>query len=344
MHKPVIASWAKVAMLAAGLLVVLAPSAVARTASELCIGRNLLPEIAKTKPALYRRIQKRAAAVPNAEAMFWKVARRGTAPSYLLGTMHTSDPRIAKLTPRIERALLSSRVVAVEIAVMSGYAMRDYMAKNRSKFLYADSKTFKSKLTAAEFAATQAAMAQANIPADLTLRLRPWFAYFLMRKRSCEALRAAKGYSVLDGIIADEARNNRIPVIGLETIGEQLSAFADLSEQTQLTFLRGRLQKENLVAAENNFETLVHMYLERKINFATPMHIELARAAGNASAPHEEFEAKIAIKRNFIMRDRSLPLLRKGRALIAVGALHLVGNSGLVSLYRKAGYSVTPVE
>ncbi len=249
--------------MAALALVLFAPPLQARSSSELCIGRNLLPEIAKTKPALYERIAERAAKVPNAEAMFWKITRRGTQPSYLLGTMHTNDPRIAKLSPRVERALLASRVVAVEIAVMSRLAFAEYMAKNREKFLYPDDKTLKSKLTADEYRMAQTAVARARIPADMAARLRPWFAYFLMRQRSCEAVRAAKGYSILDQIIADEARNNKIAVVGLETMGEQLDAFAGMSEETQFSFLRSSLRKYDPVAAENHFETLVHMYLER---------------------------------------------------------------------------------
>ncbi len=44
------------------------------------------------------------------------------------------------------------------------------------------------------------------------------------------------------------------------------------------------------------------------------------------------------------MRDRALPLLGKGGAFIAVGALHLPGDKGLVALFREAGYTVTAVE
>ena len=47
--------------------------------------------------------------------------------------------------------------------------------------------------------------------------------------------------------------------------------------------------------------------------------------------------------RNLRMRDRMLPLLEKGRAFIAVGALHLIDRNGLVELLRTAGYKLTPV-
>ena len=43
-------------------------------------------------------------------------------------------------------------------------------------------------------------------------------------------------------------------------------------------------------------------------------------------------------------RDAALPYLEEGGAFIAVGALHLAGDSGLVELIRGAGYTVSAVD
>lgn len=48
-------------------------------------------------------------------------------------------------------------------------------------------------------------------------------------------------------------------------------------------------------------------------------------------------------KRNRLMAKRAGDLLAKGNVFIAVGALHLPGDEGLVELIRKAGYKVTAV-
>jgi len=47
-------------------------------------------------------------------------------------------------------------------------------------------------------------------------------------------------------------------------------------------------------------------------------------------------------ERNQRMLERMLPELKKGRTFIAVGALHLPGEFGLLNLLRKAGFAVTP--
>jgi hypothetical protein len=47
-------------------------------------------------------------------------------------------------------------------------------------------------------------------------------------------------------------------------------------------------------------------------------------------------------QRNNRMLERMLPKLKQGRVFIAVGALHLPGEHGLLNLLRGAGYAVTP--
>ncbi|MFQ5468324.1 MAG: TraB/GumN family protein, partial [Kiloniellaceae bacterium] len=45
--------------------------------------------------------------------------------------------------------------------------------------------------------------------------------------------------------------------------------------------------------------------------------------------------------RNKLMARRMEPFLRAGGAFVAIGALHLPGDTGLVSLLRARGYRVT---
>jgi uncharacterized protein YbaP (TraB family) len=41
------------------------------------------------------------------------------------------------------------------------------------------------------------------------------------------------------------------------------------------------------------------------------------------------------------MADRAVPLLEKGNVFIAIGALHLPGEEGVVELLRAKGYRLT---
>ena len=73
---------------------------------------------------------------------------------------------------------------------------------------------------------------------------------------------------------------------------------------------------------------------------------EAATLRAGVAAPDafKAAEHSLVHTRNLGMRDKALEPLAEGGVLIAVGALHLPGKQGLVSLFREAGYTVTPIE
>jgi len=95
---------------------------------------------------------------------------------------------------------------------------------------------------------------------------------------------------------------------------------------------------------ENLIETMVQLYLTRRVGALWDLQIALAEKAGVPATSFASFEQKIIVDRNRRMRDRSLYYLEKGGAFIAVGALHLPGKTGLVALLREAGYTLTAIE
>ncbi len=95
---------------------------------------------------------------------------------------------------------------------------------------------------------------------------------------------------------------------------------------------------------EDFAETMVQLYLERRLGAIWPLQLALAERVGVAPRVFDTAEQSLLITRNFGMRDNALAHLEQGNAFVAVGALHLPGKQGLVSLLREAGYTVTAVE
>jgi uncharacterized protein YbaP (TraB family) len=58
----------------------------------------------------------------------------------------------------------------------------------------------------------------------------------------------------------------------------------------------------------------------------------------------KEFQRRLIVDRNHRMADRMEPYLKQGGAFVAVGALHLPGEQGLLRLLEQQGYSVRAVE
>ncbi|MGI9409797.1 MAG: TraB/GumN family protein [Hyphomicrobiaceae bacterium] len=311
-------------------------------AANQCNGTDMMPGIKLSNAALHARITGRADRIPNGEAILWKIERAGVAPSYLFGTMHVSDPRVAQLSPVVRSAVHGSRTVAVEVAEMSPTTIARLMAKLPTRFIYQNGQSLEQKLAPEEIRVANNVMRKAGLPRQVARLLRPWFVNLLLSAPQCERLRSASGHSVLDQIVADTARNRGIKLVGLETPEEQIKALADMPEAVQLGVLRISLTFANRL--EDYFETMIRFYLDRRVNLLMPLSIEMAKAKGLDVSSLRSFEKALAIKRNYTMRDRALPLIEKGRAFVAVGILHLVGREGLVELLRQQGYSVTAVE
>ena len=66
---------------------------------------------------------------------------------------------------------------------------------------------------------------------------------------------------------------------------------------------------------------------------------EAAMQAGDQQLA-DEFQQHLVVERNHRMSDRMQVYLRQGEVFIAVGALHLPGEEGLLSLLEQQGFTV----
>jgi uncharacterized protein YbaP (TraB family) len=171
---------------------------------------------------------------------------------------------------------------------------------------------------------------------------RPWIVTMLIAASDCERRKVQSGVNVLDMAIAEQAKALGKPVAGLETIEQQLAALSSVPDDQQIGMLRANLALAD--KTDDLMETMVNLYLNRRMGAAWHLQLALAEKAGVGADAFEGFKQRLIIERNKKMRDAALPYLAAGGAFIAVGALHLPEKTGLVTLLREAGYTITPVE
>lgn len=318
------------------------PDAKAAQPAPDCHGTSMLNELATTRPDLHAEVMKEANAVSNTEAVLWKVEKAGIAPSYLFGTMHLSDARIAKLSPAATAAIKSSKAVALEVADLSDGAVSAALAKAADMLVFTDGRNLETLLTKDEFDKVKAVVSKSGMPGEFAGVFKPWLVNMLLALSDCERKKVAAGAPVLDMKVAEAAQANGVQVVGLETVKQQLSALADVPDDQQLQMLKVGLKYVD--RADDMIETLIELYQKRQLGAAMPFQIALAKIHGTPASAFDGFKSSLLIKRNAKMRDSALPLIDKGGAFIAVGALHLPGDTGLVALMRNAGFTITAME
>ena len=324
----------------------LAPAALAADPkakdADTCQGVDMLEETRSQDPALYAQIMAQADATENSNAILWKVEHEGTPPSYLFGTVHLTDERISRLSPAVQLALKESKTIALEVSDLDEKATAAVLAKSAPLVMYTDGRRLDRQLSPSEYEVVKGIIQRSGMPADLAAQFKPWIITMIMSVSDCERAKVQAGERVLDMQIAEIGKKRGMEVLGLETIPEQLKALAEVPEEQQINMLRASLKFAD--RTNDMMETLVQLYLKRKIAAAMPFQMAMARKMGITDESFVGYQQKLLIERNEKMAATALPLLEKGNLFIAVGALHLSGQLGLVALLRNAGYTVTAIE
>jgi hypothetical protein len=145
---------------------------------------------------------------------------------------------------------------------------------------------------------------------------------------------------VLDVVLFQRAQQAGKPLHGLETIAEQLEVFDGLPLEDQVGLLRDAV--EQVDGLDAMLAELLAAY--KRQDLAAMMAINEAAMAAGDQRLAGEFQRRLIVDRNHRMAERMEPWLNQGGAFVAVGALHLPGEQGIVSLLRQRGYSVRAVE
>jgi uncharacterized protein YbaP (TraB family) len=283
--------------------------------------------------------------MPFRHGKLFRLSRAGSEPSYLFATLHLSDPRVTSFSPRLTATLTGSKIVVLE-TVETGDVLRrairnDHAAWRRAT-LARENQRADNLLSKTDFEQLEALVARSGWPKSVAREFNASTLALLLDRSACAArLSGTKPY--LDKLIANIARENKIETIGLESMIEQIEILNGLPRETERDLLIAILRRAD--RSEDFVETQIARYVEGDIGglLAWLQSAEPIRGFAQAQIPPTIGDRLITL-RNHRMRDRALSFLRRGGAFIAVGAVHLPGKEGLLSLFQTEGYNVDALE
>ncbi|WP_048644969.1 TraB/GumN family protein [Nitratireductor soli] len=324
--------------LLAGLLA--ATPVAARDARDIvCTGRSLLTELAAENPALLQEVRQEAAETPNGSGLLWRVEKEGAAPSYLFGTMHMSDPRVATLPAAAQTAFdRADRIVIETTDILDQRAMAAAMFKQPDLTMFTGNQTLADYLTEDDRKLVESALSARGVPFASVKKMKPWMLIALVALPACEVERKDAGMPVLDIKLAQEAQADGKELLGLESAVEQLAAMASLPMEMHARGLVETLALGDRL--DDVMETMIALYLDGETGMFWPLIRAAVPEQDAGEADYAAFDQAMVKARNGVMAERAMPILAQGNAFIAVGALHLPGEEGLIEKLRKAGYIV----
>jgi uncharacterized protein YbaP (TraB family) len=276
-----------------------------------------------------------AEAGPFDRGLLWKIERDGAPASYLFGTMHVSDERVTTLPQPVADAFAASRTVALELIV------DEQLEAKISKSMHLPAgQSLDKLLTKRQMLLLRDIAAHYAVSPEMFMSLKPWAVWFLFGSSPGE--RPTPGQpqrQPLDMMLQQAAADAGKKLVALETAEEQIAVFDGLPQEDQLALLSATL--ETGADAGRYAHVMRNLYLSG--NLKGLLQIFSVATDPQSLAAMQHARTRLLDDRNKRMVERMTKLLQKGDAFVAVGAAHLAGEAGLLSLLAQAGWTVTRV-
>lgn len=297
-------------------------------------------------PDLRAAIAAANTSLSNPEGALWRVQSGDAPASYLIGTFHLPIGGVEVPTPEVERIVRGARLVMVELTRQDlQQQLEAAMAADPGLVMQFDKPPISALLTPDEVAMAEKTLAEFGLSLGIVDRFRPWAVFLLTALPPCVALDLVASQTLgLDERIAALARAEGTEVRSLETFLELVD---DLDPDTPGQ-IRSMLMAT--LAMAEGVEMRLHdsrvLYSASRIAAIWELgKIDLmASGLDDAETILSYFWDVVVTGRNARMLARALPEIAGGNVVVAVGALHLPGEEGLVDRLRAEGYTVTRID
>lgn len=268
-------------------------------------------------------------AAKSDQALFWAIQKDGQAVGYLLGTIHSEDPRVLDFSEDFIDKLKSNDVFAMEMVpdMPTLARLTEYMH-------YPPGQTLESVIGAERYSKLNSALSDYKLPPQFLSRMKPWAAMMTLSTPPPET-----GF-FMDLSLSLRASGSGLQVIGLETLEQQLSFLENMPMPMQLSLLDKAIAEFDGVKEAH--DEMVDAYLRNNLPELQTLSDEQLQAVGEEAGRY--FVAAGIHARNLRMFESLLYQIENKRVFIAVGALHLPGEKGLINLLRLKGFELAPLE
>ncbi|MBL0884492.1 MAG: TraB/GumN family protein [Chitinophagaceae bacterium] len=260
-------------------------------------------------------------------SLLWMISGKDLSrPSFVFGTFHMMCKSDFTITDKLKEKLNATEQFYGELDMDDPSLQMSLMGKMRLK-----DKTLKDLMSESEFGAVSEQFQRiTGMSFQMFNQFTPFMPLSLLTMNAIECADKIQP----EGEFVKLAQEKKLPILGLETIDDQIAAINSQPLDSQLHSL-----KRMVLAYDSVKQMMTKMIDVYKQNNADKLY-DFIKETGNGN---DQFETDMLIKRN----KRWIPVIEKAihekPSFFAVGAGHLGGNEGVLELLRKQGYTLTPV-
>lgn len=267
--------------------------------------------------------------------LLWKVTGPGDSRVYLLGSFHMLRADDYPLAADVDQAFAASNRLMFELSP-DDMQSPDLVTKMMQAAMRTDGSELRRDLDAPTWTKLQAYAAANNMPLAQLQGMKPWFVglTITLSQLARMGLDPALG---LDRHFMKRAADAGKPASGLESIDTQIAVFAQMSAKEQQQMVAEALDQAEQADA-----------LSRKLHDAWRRGDEKLlwnEMAVDMRSQYPQLYKRINTERNEAWVPKLQQQLQAGQGgtLVVVGALHLLGEDGVVEKLRSKGFKVERV-
>ena len=264
----------------------------------------------------------------NTSSLLWEIqGPQQEKASYIFGTMHLMDDAHFYFPKKLEKLVSTVDAVCLEIGdVQHTLINPELLMLKEGSFL---TKLSEMQMdTLCSWAKIKLLMDKDQFIINFS-KAKPFLIYQLILQNELPDHLQSQEIKI-EEILATKKKKM---TLGLETIESQLALFDSIPTVSQINLIMTELAELSKVLT--NFNLTQENYLLQDVD---NIHKELMK---DIQDPY--FNLKFIDERNAAWVKKIMPLTANQTVLFAVGAGHLGGESGLLNLLRKQGYSVKPM-
>lgn len=306
-----------------------------------CVGDNLLETLT---PAQLAQLDTQIARHPYPSGNIWQAQKPGST-VHVVGTFHLYDPRTAAIIETATNLIETADGAFFEVLEEDEAYMQKRLTEELELGFIVDGPTLLELLSPEEWAELKSRAVEAGIPGFLAAKMKPWVIGMSLGIPLCANIEAKSNIG-MDPALIKVARSANVPVRALDDIDELLAVLDKGTLEEQLSDLK--LGMWYMGDTTSQYVTTLESYLDG--NHRLIWEFAILWATRNEGPDNDrlrtsfsELEADLLIARNQKWMKKLLPEIADGTFVIAVGAGHLSGESGILHLLERSGYNLTPV-
>lgn len=267
------------------------------------------------------------AQLPKEKTLLWKVEGNGlAAPSYLYGTIHIMCPDDITVTPSIRSAFDASRQLYLEMDLDDPMTMAKIMMGITMK----DGSSLKTLLSEQDYdSASSIFTTHTGLPLEMLARSKPMLLLAMLYPSILGC--APEGW---EQEFMKMAKEKNMDVLGLERAEDQIAVLDSIPYKVQAEMFLKTVY--NLDSTKESFNKMVEVYKKQDIQEMVSMTSD--------DESFGTYEQVLLRNRNRNWIPVMAEAMEKKPTFFAVGAAHLAGEDGVITLLRRKGYSVTAVK